>query len=90
MFISGTSLTTKKAITIPNTGWILLIIVAVVVEKNFSECTIKLWPIAVVKIASTNKYGNWDWKLETSMKNNTGIKTMDITEVWYSISMLPW
>ena len=37
---------------IPKIGCKLLIIVAVVAEKNFTECSIKLCPIAVVNNAN--------------------------------------
>ena len=53
-------------------GCKLLIILAVVAEKNFKECSTKLWPIAVLKSASKSKYGNWAFKPNRSIKNKVG------------------
>ena len=55
--------------------------VAAEAEKNFRECTIKLWPIAVVSNPSNSRYGNCDENAERSKKKRTGIKTMVITVV---------
>jgi hypothetical protein len=53
--IVGISCRKKKANIIPKTGCKLLIILAVGAEKNFKECSIKLWPMAVVKNASKSR-----------------------------------